>query len=72
MIERPGSGGRAWRVRGDALGVRDSVVAAVASDRIVLLQNRPMIDGKPTAYICENFTCKAPCLGVAPLEGELK
>jgi uncharacterized protein YyaL (SSP411 family) len=25
-----------------------------------LLANRPQLDGKPTAYVCENFTCKVP------------
>jgi uncharacterized protein len=25
-----------------------------------LLEDRPAIDGKPTAYVCESFACKAP------------
>jgi uncharacterized protein len=25
-----------------------------------LLTDRPALDGKPTAYVCEHFTCKAP------------
>ncbi len=25
-----------------------------------LLQDRPEVDGRPTAYVCENFTCQAP------------
>jgi len=25
-----------------------------------LLQNRPTVDGRPTAYVCEHFTCQAP------------
>jgi uncharacterized protein YyaL (SSP411 family) len=25
-----------------------------------LLTDRPALDGKPTAYVCESFTCKAP------------
>ena len=33
---------------------------------------RPMIDGKPTAYVCENFTCKQPVTDVAAFEELLK
>ncbi|MCK4343580.1 MAG: thioredoxin domain-containing protein [Phycisphaerae bacterium] len=25
-----------------------------------LLRNRPLVDGKPTAYVCRNFTCRQP------------
>jgi uncharacterized protein len=25
-----------------------------------LLQDRPAVDGSPTAYVCQNFSCKAP------------
>jgi uncharacterized protein YyaL (SSP411 family) len=25
-----------------------------------LLRDRPTIDGRPTAYVCESFTCKQP------------
>jgi uncharacterized protein YyaL (SSP411 family) len=27
---------------------------------VPLLQNRAKIDGKPTVYVCENFTCQQP------------
>lgn len=27
---------------------------------IAFMEGRPAIDGKPTAYVCTNFTCKAP------------
>jgi uncharacterized protein len=27
---------------------------------LALLQNRPMLDGKPTVYICERHTCQTP------------
>jgi uncharacterized protein YyaL (SSP411 family) len=28
--------------------------------RIPLLAERPQLDGKPTAYVCRNFTCQRP------------
>ena len=41
------------------------VVAAGSDDRIALLRDRPMVNGEPTAYVCENFTCKQPVTDVA-------
>ncbi|PYS23599.1 MAG: thioredoxin domain-containing protein, partial [Acidobacteria bacterium] len=37
-----------------------TVVAAGGDNRVALLRDRPMVDSKPTAYVCENFTCKQP------------
>jgi uncharacterized protein YyaL (SSP411 family) len=48
-----------------------TVVAAGDAGGIALLQNRPMIDEKPTAYICENFTCKSPVTDPAAFEEQL-
>jgi uncharacterized protein YyaL (SSP411 family) len=31
-----------------------------ASSLIPLLRDRPQLDGKPTVYVCENFTCRQP------------
>jgi hypothetical protein len=36
------------------------VVAAGSSDRIPLLARHPPMDGKPTAYLCENYACREP------------
>lgn len=33
-----------------------------------LLQGRGMIDGKPAAYVCENYACKAPVSSVEELQ----
>jgi uncharacterized protein YyaL (SSP411 family) len=33
-----------------------------------LLQDRAMIGGKPTVYLCENFVCKQPLTDVGNLE----
>ena len=40
-----------------AVGHPDSVAAAEACP---LLVDRPLVDGKPAAYVCEHFTCAAP------------
>jgi uncharacterized protein len=42
-----------------------NVVVAVAPPGVVprgltLLEDRPQVDGQPTAYVCERFTCKLP------------
>ena len=49
-----------------------TVVAAGNDARIAVLRDRPLVDGKPTAYVCENFTCKQPVTDAAMLEKELK
>jgi uncharacterized protein YyaL (SSP411 family) len=37
------------------------------SDVPELLANRPTVEGKPTAYVCESFTCKQPVTAVDSL-----
>ena len=51
---------------------RAVIAAGDAADRIALLRDRPMIDGKPTVYVCENFMCKQPVVDLAALEEQLK
>jgi len=36
------------------------VLAGGAPDGVPLLADRPPVDGKPAAYVCEAFVCKAP------------
>lgn len=36
------------------------------------LQDMPMIDNKPTAYICENYACQQPITEVAELQSKIK
>jgi len=36
-----------------------------------LLQDRPMIDGRPTAYLCQGFTCQLPVTEPGDLERQL-
>jgi uncharacterized protein YyaL (SSP411 family) len=41
------------------------------SDQPPLLAGRTLVDGKPAAYVCENFTCQLPVTDAAQLTGEL-
>ncbi len=43
-----------------------------ASNWIPLLEQRPMLNRKPTAYVCENMACKAPTTDFAELERQLR
>jgi hypothetical protein len=38
---------------------------------IPLLESKTMVDGKPTAYVCENYRCEAPATSVPELEERL-
>ena len=38
---------------------------------IPLLQERKMIEGKPTAYVCENFTCQKPVTSAEELNEQI-
>ena len=42
-----------------------------AQDSIPLLQGRKEIEGKPTAYVCEQFTCKTPVTSPSELAAQL-
>jgi uncharacterized protein YyaL (SSP411 family) len=48
-----------------------AVVAAGPDDRVALLRDRPKVNDQPTAYVCENFTCKQPVTTVAAFEAQL-
>jgi uncharacterized protein YyaL (SSP411 family) len=48
-----------------------SVVAAGSDQTIALLKDRPTLDGKPTAYVCENFACKRPVTDPAAFRAQL-
>ena len=38
---------------------------------IPLLENRPLLNGQPTAYVCEHYTCKEPVNDVFALAAQL-
>ncbi|HEY4685609.1 MAG TPA: hypothetical protein VII57_06130, partial [Dehalococcoidia bacterium] len=42
-----------------------------AADLTPLLRDRPAIDGKPTAYVCERYVCQAPTTDPAELRRQL-
>ena len=53
----------------------NKVVVLAQSDEhaaaIPLLENRKTIDGKPTAYVCENFICQKPAITADDLREQL-
>ena len=38
---------------------------------VVLLENRPLVDGVATAYVCENYTCQQPVTDALALREQL-
>jgi uncharacterized protein len=56
-------------------GGRSDLVIAVSSDAagsvVPLLDGRVALDGRPTAYVCRQFTCRLPVTDPADLVGQL-
>ncbi|MGH2641178.1 MAG: thioredoxin domain-containing protein [Actinomycetota bacterium] len=42
-----------------------------AMEAVALLRDRPQVDGLPTAYVCERFTCRLPVTRPDDLAGQL-
>jgi uncharacterized protein YyaL (SSP411 family) len=40
--------------------------------QLKLLQNRPLVDGKPTVYVCRDYTCQQPTTDPTTLATQLK
>jgi uncharacterized protein YyaL (SSP411 family) len=48
-----------------------SFVDETEARTLPLLQDRPMVDGRATAYVCEHYTCKQPVTEPAELASQL-
>ncbi|MFD5392931.1 thioredoxin domain-containing protein [Streptomyces sp. NPDC127097] len=49
--------------RAALLGTAPGAVVALGvpgADEVPLLQDRPLVDGRPAAYVCRHFTCEQP------------
>jgi uncharacterized protein YyaL (SSP411 family) len=42
-----------------------------AAERVPLLRDRPLLDGRATAYVCEHFVCQRPVTDPDALAGQL-
>jgi uncharacterized protein YyaL (SSP411 family) len=58
-------------LRGTAPGAAVAVGEAGATAGIPLLQDRPLVGGKPAAYVCRHFTCDAPVTDASQLAAAL-
>jgi uncharacterized protein YyaL (SSP411 family) len=62
-------------LRGTAPGAAVAVGdpdAAGGEDAVPLLAARPLVDGRPTAYVCRHFVCSAPTTDVEVLAAALR
>ncbi|MEU2183859.1 thioredoxin domain-containing protein [Streptomyces thermolilacinus] len=60
--------------RAALLGTAPGAVVAAGEpggDEFPLLRDRPLVDGRPAAYVCRHFTCDAPTTDPAVLAGQL-
>jgi uncharacterized protein YyaL (SSP411 family) len=51
-----------------AIGAPDDDDAAA---EVALLRDRPLVDGKPTAYVCRRFACRLPVTSPGDLVAQL-
>ncbi|MFD9216104.1 thioredoxin domain-containing protein [Streptomyces sp. NPDC059544] len=74
VVGAPGDDGMRNLHRAALLGTAPGAVVAAGapgSDEFPLLADRPLVDGKPAAYVCRHFVCAAPVTEVESLRGEL-
>ncbi|KAA6214288.1 thioredoxin domain-containing protein [Streptomyces albofaciens JCM 4342] len=61
--------------RAALLGTAPGAVVALGapgSDEVPLLKDRPLVDGRPAAYVCRHFTCERPTTDPEELEEKLR
>ncbi|MCJ7439498.1 MAG: thioredoxin domain-containing protein, partial [Acidimicrobiia bacterium] len=51
--------------------VRLTAAPGTGADLSPLLADRPLVDGRPTAYVCEHFACRAPVTTPEALAAQL-
>jgi hypothetical protein len=51
--------------------VQEVVLAGGAADGVPLMQGRTPVDGRAAAYVCEQFSCRAPVTGAPELAAAL-
>jgi hypothetical protein len=49
-----------------------TVIAAGEGSAVALLRDRVAVDGKPTAYVCENYSCRTPATDPRDLAAQLE
>ncbi|GGT83596.1 thioredoxin domain-containing protein [Streptomyces lateritius] len=70
VVGAPGDERAAELRRSALLGTAPGAVLAFGipdSDEFPLLRDRPLVDGRPAAYVCRHFTCDAPTTDPAEL-----
>ncbi|MGF6944817.1 uncharacterized protein YyaL (SSP411 family) [Streptomyces auratus] len=63
VVGPPGDPATAALHHAALLGTAPGAVVAMGApgaDEVPLLQDRPLVDGKPAAYVCRHFTCERP------------
>ncbi|RPH59542.1 MAG: thioredoxin domain-containing protein [Chloroflexi bacterium] len=65
ILGDPGAAGTKEMIEAARETYRPHLVVAASpfpppADAPALLQDRPLVNGKPAAYVCEGFTCKTP------------
>ncbi|MFI1155853.1 thioredoxin domain-containing protein [Streptomyces sioyaensis] len=75
VVGPPGDPATAALHHAALLGTAPGAVVAMGApgaDEVPLLQDRPLVDGQPAAYVCRHFTCERPTTDPAELTAGLQ